>query len=231
MNITKQYDRPNCILTLEGFNENLSTVQDSSVDQSDLISILTKAECIFKTSNQRLKGGRAFLENLARAVNNYAQEILSGLSHFQEDPQEFPKIQVSALNESKNYRITLENEPNHEVKKQEIELRTTEFFDLLDVIDQFYADSATLPDVSLELEVVSKKLRQSEEPLSKRMIPLVTGTLSLAAVAGLLFVLPVPKPSNLEPSANPIPDENIPAETIPLETAPLEPNSESRSEE
>ncbi len=226
MNITKQYDRPNCILTLEGFNENSSAFQDSSVDQSDLISILTNAECIFKTSNQKLKGGRDFLENLAKAVNNYAQEILSGLSHFQEDPQEFPKVQVLSLKESKNYRITLENDPSSELKKQEIELRTTEFFDLLDVIDQFYADSATLPDVSLELEVVSKKLRQSEEPLPQRMIPLVTGTLGLAVVAGLLFALPAPKPSNLEPSSTPIPSENVPAETIPVK-----PNSEKRSEE
>jgi len=220
MNIIKQYDRPNCILTLEGFNEDLSASQDSSVDESGLISILTNAECIFKTSNQNLKGGRFFLENLARVINNYAQELLSGLSHPQEDLKEYPKIQVTNLDESKTYRITLEGDPSQEVKTQEVELRTTEFFDLLDVIDQFYADATTLPDVSLELEVVSKKLRQSEEPLSQRIIPVMTGTLSLAVAAGALFVLPVPKPINLEPSSNPIPTENVPTETFPTDSNP-----------
>lgn len=218
MNIIKQYDRPNCVLTLEGFNEGLSALQDSSVDESGLISILTNAECIFTTSNQKLKGGRVFLENLARAINNYAQEILSGMSHSQEDLQEYPKIQVTNLEESKTYRITLENDPNQEVTTQEVELRTTEFFDLLDVVDQFYADPTTLPDVSLELEVVSKKLRQSEEPLSQRMIPVMTGTLSLALAAGVLFVLPVPQNINLEPGSNPLPAEDLPAEIIPSES-------------
>ena len=223
MNITKQYDRPNCILTLEGFNEDFAGLQDSSGDEPGLISILTSAECIFQSSNQKLQGGRVFLENLARAINNYAQEILSGLSHPQEDLQEYPRVQVSALDESKTYLITLENDPTQEISAQEIELRTTEFFDLLDVIDQFYADSTTLPDVSLELEVVSKKLRQSEEPLSQRMIPVVTGTLSLAVAAGLLFFIPTPKP---ESSDIPIPSENVPAETFPTKS-----NSETTSEE
>lgn len=215
MNITKQYDRPNCVLTLEGFNEDSTELVDSSGDRSDLISILTKAECIFKTSNQKLQGGRAFLENLAEAVNNYAQELLSGLSHSQEDLQEYPKIQIVSEQESKTHLITLENQLEQEVATQEIKLRTTEFFDLLDVIDQFYADSTTLPDVSLELEVVSKKLRPSEEPLAQRMIPLATGTLSLAVAAGVLFALPIPKSSDLEPSNNPIAPSTVPTESLP----------------
>ncbi len=218
MNIIKQYDRPNCVLTLEGFNENSSASQDDFDDDFGLISILTSAECVFKTSNQKLQGHRTFLENLARVINNYAQELLSGLSHSQEDLQEYPKISVTALDEAKKYKITVENDDDQEVKMQEIELRKTEFFDLLDVVDQFYADSTALPDVSLELEVVSKKLRQSEEPLSQRMVPVVTGTLSLALAAGILFVVPNPKPSDLEPSANPLPVEDIPAETVPLES-------------
>lgn len=227
MNTTKQYTKPNCTLTIEGFDENAAILEDDSNYRESPISILTRAECYFTSSNQRISGGRTFLDNLAHAVNNYAQEILSGVSHPQDNQEEYPQIQIAQVNASVLHSLTLKPDPTEEqIPQQEISLKTTELFDLVEVVDQFYADETALPDVSLELEAVGKRFRQTEEPMAQRVFPFVTGAVSLAVAAGLFFVLPVPEVPTLEPALENVP---IPVEQIPVtpETAPTETNEES----
>ena len=224
MNIRKQYTRPNCTLTVEGFDEDAATIEDDLNSQESCISILTSADCYFTSSNQRLSGGRTFLENLASAVNSYAQEFLSGLSHPQDNQKDYPQVQISPEESAEVHRITLEPDPQEQESKQQIALKTTELFDLVEIVDQFYADPTTLPDVSQKLEVVSKRFRQPEEPLAQRVIPFVTGTISLAVAAGLLFVLPIPEIRKPEPALE------TPTETIPT-TPPTTPTDNTDTSE
>jgi hypothetical protein len=221
----KQYTRPYCNLTLEGFDENSEiTVEDrdDTHTQKSHISIITSAECHFVTSNQRLSGGRAFLENLASAASNYAQELLSGLSHPQDNQKEYPQIQITQANSTGRHHLILESDPKTEQPKQEIALKTVELFDLVEVIDRFYADTTTLPDVSLKLEAVGKRFRQPDEPLAQRVIPLITGTVSLAIAAGIFLVLPIPEVRQPEPNSETAPTQPIP---ITPENNPVEPNN------
>ena len=111
MNIRKQYTRPNCTLILEGFDENAEIIDGNLDPQATIVSILTNAECFFSGSNQRLSGGRTFLENLASAVSSYAQEFLSGLSHPQDNQKEYPQVQISQADSSDIHRIILEPNP------------------------------------------------------------------------------------------------------------------------
>lgn len=212
MNIRKQYTKPSCTLTLEGFDENSDVLENSLNPEENYISILTKAECYFIGSNQRLSGGRDFLENLASAVNGYAQEFLSGLSHSQGDRPEYPQVQISSVESAQIHRISLEHDPQEGQPKQEVTLKTVELFDLVDIIDRFYIDEKTLPDVAHDLEVVGKRSRQPEEPLAQRIVPFAAGTISLAVLAGFFFVLPVPEIREPEPI------ETVPTE--PIQPAP-----------
>lgn len=230
MNTKKQYTKPNCTLTVEGFDEDAATLEDDSSYQEPRISILTGAECYFTSSNQRISGGRTFIDNLAHAVNSYAQEILSGISHPQDNQEEYPQVQITQIDASQLHCLTLKPDPTEEqTPQQEISLKTTELFDLVEVVDQFYADETALPDVSLELEVIGKRFRQTEEPIAQRVFPFVAGAVSLAVAAGLFFVLPVPEVPEPEPALENVPVEQIPVtpEAAPPETAPTETDEES----
>ena len=219
MNIRKQYTKPSCTLTLEGFDENSEVIENNLNPEDNCISILTNAECYFIDSNQRLSGGRDFLENLASAVNSYAQEFLSGLTHSQGNQTEYPQVQISSVQSAQIHRISLEHAPQEGQPKQEIAIKTVGLFDLVDIIDRFYTDEKTLPDVAHQLEVVGKRSRKPEEPLAQRIVPFVAGTVSLAIFAGFFLVLPVPEVSEPEP-----------IETIPTEPIPINPEPEDTGE-
>lgn len=220
----KQYTRPYCTLVLDGFDENSEIVAENQENihaSESLISIITSAECYFAASNQRLQGGRAFLENLASAVSNYVQELLSGLSHPQDNQTDYPKIQITSADATGKHHLVFQPDPNLEQSEQQIALKTVELFDLVEVIDQFYTDRSALPDVYLKLEAVRKGFRQAEEPLAQRAIPLVAGTVSLAVAAGIFFMLPLPK------TFQPKPNLESPTETLPNlpETSPVNPSN------
>ncbi len=224
MNLRRQYTKPSCTLTLEGFDENEAVAEDNVDNQESCISILTSAECHFLASNQRLVGGRTFLENLASAASNYAQEYLSGISHPQDGQTEYPQVQIYSTDSKDIHNLVLESDPQEGQPKQEIALKTIELFDLVEVVDSVYTDSQTLPNLSLQLEVASKSFRQPEEPLAQRAIPLAAGTGVLAIAAGLFFMLPIPKIDAPEPVLETSPIE----ETIP--TTPKETTTEDSSE-
>ena len=192
MNITRQYNQPNCNLLLEG-------VEDPSAENVDILdgqspmSILTRAECNFLNSNQKLSGGSVFLENLSRAVSNYAQGFLSGLPQPNAQTGEYPQVSLSKANDQEHlHRLMFEPEPGDGEANTEVSLTTVELFDLVDAIDQLYLDRTTLPDMNLELRSVSKRYRKPEQPLVERLTPIAIGLTSLAMAAGAFFVIPPP---------------------------------------
>ncbi|MDJ0577130.1 MAG: DUF4335 domain-containing protein [Xenococcaceae cyanobacterium MO_234.B1] len=211
MNIRKQYSLPNCNLILEGM-EDVSESESNSLNNQ--MTILINAECHFVGSNQYLSGGRVFLENLANTVSNYAQELLSGLPRPQSQPQEYPQIHLENIAENNIHLLTLEPEPNSETQPVTIDLTTVQLFDLVEAVDQFFADVTTLPDITLELESISKRHRPSEEPLVDRVIPFVAGTASLAIAAAIFWLIPPPpiqQPTESIPEPNPV-EEVVPNE-------------------
>jgi len=69
----------------------------------------------------------------------------------------------------------------------QIDLTTVQLFDLVEAVDQFFADSQTLPDLSLQLTVLNTA--GSSQPLVKQAVPGAVGvsSLALAAIAFSLF--------------------------------------------
>jgi hypothetical protein len=192
MNTKRQYSLPNCNLILEGI-EDTDTESVDILDGQAPMSILINAECNFLKSQQKLSGGSIFLENLSHAVSNYAQGLLSSLSQPRQNSTEYPQISLTQVEERNLHRLTFEPEPGSAENKIEVDLTTVELFDLVDAIDQFYLDPTALPDMTLELQSVSKRYRQPEQPLAERLTPVAVGLTSLAMAAAAFFVIPPPE--------------------------------------
>lgn len=227
MNTKRQYSLPNCNLVLEGI-ESADPQSVDILDGKSPMSILINAECNFLNSNQQLSGGRVFLANLSKAVSKYAQGFLSGLSQPHKEKDEYPRISIEQVAEQHCHRLIYEPEPGGEETKTEINLTTVELFDLVDAIDQFYADRTALPDMSLELQSLGKRYRQPEQPLAQRLTPVVLGFTSLAVAAGAFFVIPPPEintpkptPVNQTTKTKPVPKpESTPNPTPNTEPVP-----------
>lgn len=206
MNITRKYILPNCTLVLEGMPEDSESESDAFAPKP--LSILLNAELHFVSSNQKLSGGSVFFENLVKAVSAYAQEFLSGLSHLGNSQVESSQVQITKIEEQNLHRLICEQESTTGSQKETIDLTTVEFFDLVEAVDQFFADNQTL--LTLELQALSKKYRQPDEPFLQRVTPVVIGVASLAFATATFFVLPTPE----IPEREPIPESN-PTEIVP----------------
>jgi hypothetical protein len=197
MTIQRQYSLPNCTLILEGMSEG------SSNEARPLMSILANAECHFVGHKQPLIGGRDFFESLVAAVSQYAQEFLSGVR-----PVAIKKSNLIELHKAGegihrlSYSSPEDGQRNGAPPQTELNLNTVQLFDLVEAIDQFLADSQTLPDLSLNLAPVSRRYVRASEPVAKRAIPAFLGASSLAAAAAIFFLIPSPKvqePKDLTP--------------------------------
>lgn len=227
MSIKRQYSQPNCILVLEGL-EDASEAEVDILDGQSPMSILVNAECNFVSSERKLSGGSVFLENLSQAVNTYAQSFLSGLPHPQVTSTEYPQVHIEKIPNNHLHRLTIEPEPNSGEEKQMIDLTTVEFFDLVDTVDQMCSDRLTLPSLSFNLQALSKRYRQPEQPFVERATPAVVGVASLALASAVFFLIPPPQ----------IPEPKLETEATPTETLPTNPaaappgsNPEPNSEE
>ncbi len=209
MTIRRPYSLPNCTLILEGLSDG-SAPTGNQVDPRPLMTMLVHAECHFAGSNQRLSGGREFLESLVKSVSRYAQEFLSHVHH-PKLPDEPPAIvQLQKVQEKNLHRLTLlpTAEPvptgggmataashamNEAGKLIQIDLTTVQLFDLVEAIDQFLADRRTLPDLSVSLQPISRRYRKAEQPMAQRAAPAALGVTSLALAAIAFFMVPIPE--------------------------------------
>ncbi|MGL5834648.1 MAG: DUF4335 domain-containing protein [Waterburya sp.] len=195
MSSKRQYNSPNCNLILEGFEDNDAENVDILSGQPPM-SMITNAECYLLQSNKKLSGGNVFLTNLAHAASNYAQGFLSGLFPAEKSSNsnaEYPQVSIHKIPEQHLHRLILEPAPDSGEAKTEVDITTIELFDLVDAIDQLYADRSVLPNMTLELKSVSKRYRKPEQPLAERLTPFAIGLSSLAIAAGALFMLPIPE--------------------------------------
>ncbi len=224
MTIRRQYSLPNCTLVLEGLSDEAATAD--SMDERPLMSILVNSECHFVGSNQNLSGGRVFFENLVKAVSAYAQEFLSGLRHPIETEGGSDLVHLERVDKKNLHRLSWQPAADNQEQRVEIELTTVQLFDLVEAVDQFFADRRTLPDLSLELQPVSRRYRQVEEPLVQRATPAALGITSLAIAAIAFFFVPVPEVREPEPV-----QQSNPSETNPNTTeSPVPGDSPTRSD-
>ncbi|MEM9904871.1 MAG: DUF4335 domain-containing protein [Cyanobacteria bacterium P01_D01_bin.44] len=203
MTIQRQYVLPNCSLILEGLSNN---------DTSDVLSLLASAECKFVGIEQPISGGLAFFQSLVETISQYTQALLSGLPHppaktetsmVQLKPGDGPYHHLIVQPES---LPNAEPQPGAETAADNIKLSTVQLFDLAEAIDQFFADTQTLPDLKLQLVPLSRRYVRPSEPLAQRATPPLLGLGAFAIAAAGLFWLPIPEIPEPRP-------ENTPAET------------------
>ncbi len=210
MTIQRKYMLPNCTLILEGLSESISGSQLQDV--RPVMSILVSAECQLPNSKQPVSGGRDFFESLVGAVSGYAQEFLSHVPHQEAHNNEQGLVQLHKI-DANRHRLTVQPEKQEHsdvntgaaLAPTEIDLTTVQLFDLVEAVDQFFADSQTLPDLSLQLSPVSKRFTRSGQQLVKQAVPATVGASSLALAAIALFLAPIPeaqRPPQTQPRSN-----------------------------
>ena len=211
--IQRQYSLPNCTLILDGMD---SPTQANPMDLRPVMTLLLNAECHLGAGNGPISGGREFFESLVTAVSLYAQEFLSKIhlpKHVYSDKPAM--VQMKRLGDNVHelsyQRAGDPSQSSPQLPKSEtLNLTTVQLFDLVEAIDQFVADTQTLPFWSLNLAPVPKKFAPTAA-LSKQAIPAAIGISGLALTALGLFMLPIPnvkQPDDLRPGT---PNVAVPA--------------------
>lgn len=202
MTLQRQYSLPNCTLILEGLSDSAGFGQ---AELRPVMSLLINAECHLPGQDKPLIGGREFFESLVTAVSLYAQEFLSSVHlprHTYSDRPSF--VRLERLDRA-HHRLIVEKDPNNpHSQEHSVDLTTVQLFDLVEAIDQFVADTQTLPYWSLNLSPVPKRYARSGEPLAKQIVPASIGVSGLALAAIAFFSLPtmrVKTPECLSPGA------------------------------
>lgn len=212
MTIQRQYSLPNCRLILEGLSEH-STL-DSNVQP--LMSILLNAQCYVTGLEQPLSGGLEFFQRLVMAVSHYAQEMLSGVRSpiFLEESQsnQAPWVKLEPISSNLHRLSVLSEESSSQsnpTNPTQLELTTVQLFDLIEAVDQFFADQNTLPTLRTNFTPVSKQYLTTREPVAKKVVPLAVGVSGLAIAATAFFMAPTPeiKRPTEDPATQPTADE------------------------
>jgi hypothetical protein len=222
MSLQRQYNLPNCRIILEGLS--------SDPNGTGIMDILMTAECHFTGTDQVLTGGKMFWENLVEAVNIYAQECLSGLRHPLTTKNEEDVVFFTKNPEKFTHHLTWQpkqdegSESNKE--KIELELNTIQLFDLIEAIDQFFADTATLPEIKPKLQPLSRRYRRPDEPIVQRATPPILGLVTVALAGFAFFLMPIPEKKPVETKIQEQGTETVPKtgeSPLPNPTEPIPP--------
>ena len=206
MNIQRKYSLPNCTLLLEGLSDAARAAHFQEMRPE--LSVLVNAECYLSGYNQPLMGGRDFFESLVRSVSAYAQEFLSNVPNSQAHNLESELVHLQRI-DSNRHRLLVRSEiapqdsqSNHNSTKPltQVDLNTVQLFDLVEAVDQFFADSQTLPELSLQLQPVGRRFGAANQALLKQAVPASVGVSSLAVAALALGLIPVPQVRSPQPT-------------------------------
>lgn len=198
MNIQRKYSLPNCTLLLEGLSDASRTSQFQEMRPE--LSILVNAECTLSGYTQSLVGGREFFESLVRTVSAYAQEFLSNVSNPQAHDAESELVQLEKI-ATNRHRLSVRSDVPQEnlnnggnVKQTiEVDLTSVQLFDLVEAVDQFFADTQTLPELTLELQPVARPHGAVSGALVEQAVPAGVGLGTLAAAAIAFSLIPAPE--------------------------------------
>ncbi|BAZ27324.1 hypothetical protein NIES4073_82410 [Kalymmatonema gypsitolerans NIES-4073] len=207
MNIQRKYSLPNCTLLLEGLSDASRAAHFQELRPE--LSILVNAECYLSGNSKPVVGGREFFESLVRAVSAYAQEFLSTVPHPQAHNFESELVHFQKI-DSNRHRVIIHSDtashsvgsnPNNGKQPIQLDLNTVQLFDLVEAIDQFFADSQTLPELTLQLQPVARRHGGVSQALVKQAVPASVGVTSLAAAAVAFTLIPVPQVRPPQPQA------------------------------
>lgn len=207
MNIQRKYSLPNCTLLLEGLSDASRAAHFQELRPE--LSILVNAECYLSSYKQPIVGGREFFESLVRAVSAYAQEFLSNVPNPQAHNRDSELVELQKIDIDR-HRLIVHSEgepegfdanPNRTKEPIQIELNTVQLFDLVEAVDQFFADSQTLPELSLELQPVARRSSLASQTVLKQAVPASIGVSSLAVAAVALSLIPSPQVRPPEPKS------------------------------
>ncbi len=218
MNIQRKYSLPNCTLLLEGLSD--ATKITHFQEMRPELSILVNAECHISGYQQPISGGRDFFESLVRAVNAYAQEFFSHIPNPNLGDRESELVQIQAVNNN-CHRLIVRNHTDTVADHNSaiaMDLNTVQLFDLVEAVDQFFADTQTLPELILQIQSAPRRYGASSEALIQQAVPATIGVSSLAAAALAFAMLPAPEvrppqPQTQEESANPTATTATPSPT------------------
>jgi Domain of unknown function (DUF4335) len=223
MMIQRQYSLPNCQLVIEGVSQD-----EDDTSGRPPISVVTHVECHVAGHDRPLMGGRELLESLVKAVSAYAQEYLSGIPHPAAHLKHhgIPELVQLHRIDPNLHRLTVQPQVANPTGKDkskmyqmpdtpsaQLDLTTVQLFDMVEAVDQFFADAQTLPELSLNLTPLSKRFAAAQEPIAKRALPAALGLSSLTVAAIALFYVPNP------PNRRPQPIAANPAVTNPIASA------------
>lgn len=215
--IQRQYSLPNCTLVLDGMDD---PTQSNAMELRPIMTMLLNAECHLGAGIPPIAGGREFLDNLVQAVSQYAQEFLSGITPVASGLAKAGALDIKRL-QNNLHQLTYPKPGAADGSNSSatVQLTTVQLFDLVEAIDQFIADTQTLPGWSLNLQPVSKKFAPQAN-LSKQAVPAAVGLSGLAIAAAAIFVLPTPQikqPEDLRPGT---PNAATPAPSNAASTPP-----------
>jgi hypothetical protein len=208
MNIQRKYSLPNCTLLLEGISDSNNSA--AAMEVRPPLSLLLNAECYLSSMAQPLAGDRAFFESLVKAVSGYAQEFLSKIPHPEAHNAESSLVHLQKIDRNRHRLIVYSGSqdqsgqvrPNTNQTPTQVDLTTVQLFDLVEAVDQFFADSQTLPDLVIPLRPVSKRYAGGSGTWAKQVVPATVGISSLAgAAAAAFFLVPVPEVKPPQPKA------------------------------
>jgi len=236
MNIQRKYSLPNCTLLLEGLSDASRAAHLQELRPE--LSILVNVECYISGYKQPLVGGREFFESLVRAVSAYGQEFLSNVPNPQAHNQDSELVELQKIDQNRHRLIVHSEsssegfEPNSNQPKSpiQIDMNTVQLFDLVEAVDQFFADTQTLPELSLELQPVARRYGGASETLLKQAVPASIGVASVAVAAVAFSLIPPPQVRPPEPqpetqsNATPTPSTAVaatPTTTPTTETSPV----------
>jgi len=215
MTIQRQYSLPNCQLVIEGLSQDTADTSGRPP-----ISVVTHVECRVAGHDRPLLGGKDLLESLVKAVSAYAQEYLSGIPHPAAHLKHrgIPELVQLQRIDTNLHRLTVQPQIDNPTGKDkaklyqmpttpaaQLDLTTVQLFDMVEAVDQFFADAQTLPELSLNLTPLSKRFAAAQEPIAKRALPAALGLSSLTVAAIALFYMPNPPNRRPQPiTANPV---------------------------
>lgn len=212
MTIQRKYSSPSCQLVLQGLIDGKSNPSESR----PCMSMLMDAECKFTDFTQSLTGGREFFESLATQISRYTQTILSDVAA-PESPTTAPSPVHLQRMGNNLHRLTVQPDPSERGESgiqgspvTQLDLTTVQLFDLVETIDQFFADPRTLPNLTLDLQPIAKRDVKPDQPLAQQAVPAAIGIASVALAAIAFLALPVPE---VKPPKDLLPQPQTEAQT------------------
>ena len=189
--IQRSYSLPSCTLLVDGI-----------VTGGDVMSILTSFSCRFNHHSEPIVGGLDLLNALVKVVGAYVQALKSNTS------VAIPEKQVRLEAEGTHLHLlsVLVNASDaSNPKSLQIKLNIIQLFDLMENLDRLCCDSSTLPDLRLVTKISDYR---SQSQFNSQAFPAISGVVSLAIAATVLYFIPTPQPTK-------------PVSPLPVQTKPL----------